>query len=571
MQLDSPKTAMASNQITATDPVCGMTVDPGDSRRSEYQGESYFFCSAGCQAKFESEPAAVLAARAGEDAKPQHAAMKASPACCGDQRDRSATRANTTPIDTQAIYTCPMHPEIEQVGPGACPICGMDLEPKFVDMAEHGDDEQYADMKRRFWVGVALSLPLLVIAMGPMVGLQVTRWIGPTAFAWLQLVLATPVVFWCGWPLLVRGAKSFRSFHLNMFSLIAVGTLAAYGFSLVVVLLPEVIPKAFYEHGVAPLYFEAAAVIITLVLLGQVLEMRARRQTGGAIRELMQLAPETATRITADGDEEVSLDAVHKGDRLRVRPGAKVPVDGRVVSGSSNVDESMLTGEPMPVQKAEGDSITGGTLNQTGALVMEAVGVGGETVLNRIVQMVAEAQRSRAPIQKLVDVVARYFVPAVIACSIAAFVGWAAFGPEPRMAHAFVAGVAVLIIACPCALGLATPMSVMVGVGRGAKEGVLIKNAEVLEVMEKVDTIVVDKTGTLTQGRPEVTAVETFGDWNEPQVLTLAAAVEAQSEHPLAQAVVRRAQADELQVVEATNFDSVTGGASVRVSRTTTS
>lgn len=560
MQLDSPKTAMASNQITATDPVCGMTVDPGDSRRSEYQGESYFFCSAGCQAKFESEPAAVLAARAGEDAKPQHAAMKASPACCGDQRDRSATRANTTPIDTQAIYTCPMHPEIEQVGPGACPICGMDLEPKFVDMAEHGDDEQYADMKRRFWVGVALSLPLLVIAMGPMVGLQVTRWIGPTAFAWLQLVLATPVVFWCGWPLLVRGAKSFRSFHLNMFSLIAVGTLAAYGFSLVVVLLPEVIPKAFYEHGVAPLYFEAAAVIITLVLLGQVLEMRARQQTGGAIRELMQLAPETATRITADGDEEVSLDAVHKGDRLRVRPGAKVPVDGRVVSGSSNVDESMLTGEPMPVQKAEGDSITGGTLNQTGALVMEAVGVGGETVLNRIVQMVAEAQRSRAPIQKLVDVVARYFVPAVIACSIAAFVGWAAFGPEPRMAHAFVAGVAVLIIACPCALGLATPMSVMVGVGRGAKEGVLIKNAEVLEVMEKVDTIVVDKTGTLTQGRPEVTAVETFGDWNEPQVLTLAAAVEAQSEHPLAQAVVRRAQADELQVVEATNFDSVTGG-----------
>src|SRR6056297_780542 len=560
MQLDSPKTAMASNQITATDPVCGMTVDPGDSRRSEYQGESYFFCSAGCQAKFESEPAAVLAARAGEDAKPQHAAMKASPACCGDQRDRSATRANTTPIDTQAIYTCPMHPEIEQVGPGACPICGMDLEPKFVDMAEHGDDEQYADMKRRFWVGVALSLPLLVIAMGPMVGLQVAHWMNPAAFGWLQVVLATPVVFWCGWPLLVRGARSFRSLNLNMFSLIAIGTLAAYGFSLVVVLLPGVIPEAFYEHGVAPLYFEAAAVIITLVLLGQVLEMRARQQTGGAIRELMQLAPETATRITADGDEEVSLDAVHKGDRLRVRPGAKVPVDGRVVSGSSNVDESMLTGEPMPVQKAEGDSITGGTLNQTGALVMEAVGVGGETVLNRIVQMVAEAQRSRAPIQKLVDVVARYFVPAVIACSIAAFVGWAAFGPEPRMAHAFVAAVAVLIIACPCALGLATPMSVMVGVGRGAKEGVLIKNAEVLEVMEKVDTIVVDKTGTLTQGRPEVTAVETFGEWSESDVLTLAAAVEAQSEHPLAQAVVRRSKSDDLQTVETNDFDSITGG-----------
>lgn len=345
-----------------------------------------------------------------------------------------------------------------------------------------------------------------------------------------------------------------------MFSLIAVGTLAAYFFSLVVVLLPDVIPTAFYENGVAPLYFEAAAVIITLVLLGQVLELRARQQTGGAIRELMQLAPETATRITDDGEEEVSLDSVHQGDRLRVRPGEKVPVDGRVVSGSSSVDESMLTGEPMPVQKIEGDQITGGTLNQTGALVMEAVGVGGDTVLNRIVQMVADAQRSRAPIQKLVDVVARYFVPAVILCSIGAFIGWAVWGPEPRLAHAFVAAVAVLIIACPCALGLATPMSVMVGVGRGAQEGVLIKNAEVLEVMEKVDTIVVDKTGTLTQGRPEVTAVETFGDWNAADVLTLAAAVEAQSEHPLAQAVVRRAKADGLEFVEASKFDSITGG-----------
>jgi Cu+-exporting ATPase len=551
------------------DPVCGMKV-PADSPRSAmHDGKNYVFCSDGCLTKFKNDPAGVLAKRAQKEADKKtsccgggaavHQIGEQPPAssCCGGH---SSSSANDTPTDPTAIYTCPMHPEIEQVGPGDCPICGMDLEPKFIDMADHGDDEQYADMKRRFWVGVALSVPLLVIAMGPMVGLRVADWMSQSVFGWLQLALATPVVFWCGWPLLVRGAKSFRSINLNMFSLIAVGTLAAYLFSLVVVLLPGVIPEAFYENGVAPLYFEAAAVIITLVLLGQVLELRARQQTGGAIRELMQLAPETATRINDDGDEEVSLDSVHKGDRLRIRPGEKVPVDGKVLSGSSSVDESMLTGEPIPVQKVEGDEVTGGTLNQTGALVMEAIGVSGDTVLNRIVQMVADAQRSRAPIQKLVDVVARYFVPAVIVCSITAFIGWAVWGPEPQLAHAFVAAVAVLIIACPCALGLATPMSVMVGVGRGAKEGVLIKNAEVLEVMEKVDTIVVDKTGTLTQGRPEVTAVETFGDWNKSDVLTLAAAVEAQSEHPLAQAVVRRAKADGLQTVEATNFDSITGG-----------
>ncbi len=554
---------------TLIDPVCGMKVPADSPRSAEFDGENYVFCSDGCLTKFQSDPASVLAKRAQKEASKETSCCGGSAAvhqigdqppassCCGGH---SSAKASDTPADPTAIFTCPMHPEIEQVGPGDCPICGMDLEPKFIDMADHGDDEQYADMKRRFWVGVALSVPLLVIAMGPMVGLRVADWMSNSVFGWLQLALATPVVFWCGWPLLVRGAKSFRSLNLNMFSLIAVGTLAAYLFSLVVVLVPGVIPEAFFENGVPPLYFEAAAVIVTLVLLGQVLELRARQQTGGAIRELMQLAPDTATRITDDGDEEVSLDAVHKGDRLRVRPGEKVPVDGRVVSGSSSVDESMLTGEPIPVQKVEGDEITGGTLNQTGALVMEAVGVGGDTVLNRIVQMVADAQRSRAPIQKLVDVVARYFVPAVIVCSILAFVGWAVWGPEPQLAHAFVAAVAVLIIACPCALGLATPMSVMVGVGRGAKEGVLIKNAEVLEVMEKVDTIVVDKTGTLTQGRPEVTAVETFGDWSESEVIALAAAVEAQSEHPLAQAVVRRAKADELNVVEATDFNSITGG-----------
>ncbi|GAA5507908.1 heavy metal translocating P-type ATPase [Novipirellula caenicola] len=549
---------MSTSQITAVDPVCGMTVNPSDSLRSEYDGKPYFFCSQGCQKKFEADPAGVLATRAEKEAAKKHASASESSCCHGSGSPKSPAAAK--PTDLEAVYTCPMHPEIEQVGPGDCPICGMDLEPKFVDMADHGDDQQYADMKLRFWVGVALSVPLLVIAMGPMVGLRISDWMSQTVFAWLQLALATPVVFWCGWPLLVRGVKSFRSMNLNMFSLIAVGTLAAYLFSLVVVLLPSVIPEAFFENGVPPLYFEAAAVIITLVLLGQVLELRARQQTGGAIRELMQLAPETAHRLTDEGEEEVSLDSVHKGDRLRIRPGEKVPVDGRVLSGSSSVDESMLTGEPIPVQKSEGDEVTGGTLNQTGALVMEAVGVGGDTVLSRIVQMVADAQRSRAPIQKLVDVVARYFVPAVIVCSILAFIGWAMFGPEPALAHAFVAAVAVLIIACPCALGLATPMSVMVGVGRGAKEGVLIKNAEVLEVMEKVDTIVVDKTGTLTQGRPEVTAIETFGGTSETEILALAAAVETQSEHPLAQAIVRRAKQDNTAEHDATEFSSITGG-----------
>ncbi|TWT74042.1 heavy metal translocating P-type ATPase [Allorhodopirellula solitaria] len=553
---------MDTTETTATDPVCGMKVDSGDSRRSEYQSNAYFFCSAGCQSKFDDDPVGVLAARAEKDAQKEAGQQRAGgegTSCCGGGGG-SASKATDKAADPGAVYTCPMHLEIEQVGPGDCPICGMDLEPKFVDAADQRDDSQYTDMKRRFWVGVALSVPLLVIAMGPMVGLRIDDWIGNTAFGWLQWALATPVVFWCGWPLLVRGVKSFRSLNLNMFSLIAVGSLAAYLFSLVVVLMPGAIPEAFYEHGVPPLYFEAAAVIITLVLLGQVLELRARQQTSGAIRELMELAPATATRIDGDDEEEVSLDEVQQGDRLRVRPGEKVPVDGRVLSGSSSVDESMLTGEPIPVQKGEGDDLTGGTLNQTGALVMEAVGVGGDTVLNRIVQMVADAQRSRAPIQKLVDVVARYFVPAVIACSIAAFIGWAVWGPEPQLAHAFVAAVAVLIIACPCALGLATPMSVMVGVGRGAQAGVLIKNAEVLEVMEKVDTIVVDKTGTLTQGRPEVTAVETFGQWNERDILAMAAAVEAPSEHPLAQAVVRRAKADDIHWSAAADFNSITGG-----------
>lgn len=552
---------MATTESTVRDPVCGMNVSTENSLHSSFEGATYYFCSAHCHRKFENDPAGVLARRT-QKTDATHAEVPQQGSCChGGQADvQKTSKVMAEPSTEGTTYTCPMHPEVQQIGPGDCPICGMDLEPMTVNPAMESDTEQYQDMRRRFWVGVALTIPLLVLAMGPMIGLRLASLMSDQVFGWLQLALATPVVFWCGWPLLVRGAKSFQSMNLNMFSLIAVGTLAAFVFSLFVVLFPTFIPQAFFENGKPPLYFEASAVIITLVLLGQVLELRARQQTGSAIRELMQLVPDTAHRITAEGEEEVALSAVHQGDRLRVRPGEKVPVDGRVVSGSSSVDESMLTGEPMPVKKSEGDEITGGTLNQTGALVMEAIGVGDDTVLQRIVQMVAAAQRSRAPIQKLVDVVSRYFVPAVILCSILAFLGWAIFGPEPRLAHAFVAAVAVLIIACPCALGLATPMSVMVGVGRGAREGVLIKNAEVLEVLEKIDIVVVDKTGTLTQGRPVVTTIETFGDWHSSEVLRLSAAVESQSEHPLAQAVVRRANADSITVPDAHDFNSITGG-----------
>jgi len=557
---------MTNNQTTATDPVCGMQVSPEHAIKSEYQGKSFYFCSESCRKKFDKNPEGILAERSKKEAEKASASSESGHGCCsGHEAAPIALDSRLLPLDSsQAVYTCPMHLEIEQIGPGACPLCGMDLEPKFVSDTNESDESQLQEMKLRFWVGVALSIPLLIITMGPMIGLRVIDWIPEQILNWVQLALATPVVFWSGWPLLVRGVNSFRSLNLNMFSLIAVGTLAAFFFSLFVMLFPTWIPDAFYDASNVgdrlPLYFEAAAVIITLVLLGQVLELRARQQTGGAIRELMQLAPDTAHRITDNGEEEIPLDAVHKGDRLRVRPGEKVPVDGRVLSGSSSIDESMLTGEPLPVEKEEGDPVTGGTVNQTGALVIEAVSVGNDSVLSRIVQMVADAQRSRAPIQQLVDGVAQYFVPAVFACSIFAFLGWTLWGPEPKLAHAFVAAVAVLIIACPCALGLATPMSVMVGIGRGAKEGVLIKNAEVLETMEKVDTIVVDKTGTLTQGRPEVTSVETFHDWTEERIIPLAAAVESQSEHPLAQAVVRRAKASGQPLAEAVDFESTTGG-----------
>jgi len=560
---------MPLNQITMTDPVCGMQVSPSSNAiQSQHEGRTYYFCHPGCKEKFDADPDGILARREEKN----NASNTTTGSCCGGDH----AKADWDPADVadDAIFTCPMHPEIEKVGFGACPICGMDLEPKFLTADDTGEDPQLVDMKRRFWIGMFLSLPLLVIAMGPMIGLRLTEIVSISAFGWIQLALATPVVFYAGWPLLVRGVSSFRTMNLNMFSLIAVGSLAAYFFSVVVVLVPGVIPEAFFDHGSPPLYFEAAAVIITLVLMGQVLELRARHQTGGAIRELMQLSPDTARRIETDSandqasfdtqtDAEIPLEEVKKGDILRVRPGEKMPVDGRVLRGESSVDESMLTGEPLPVRKQTGDEVTGGTINQTGSLVIEAVGVGDDTVLSRIVQMVFEAQRSRAPIQKLADTVAQYFVPTVMGCAILAFIGWAVWGPEPRLAHAFVAAVAVLIIACPCALGLATPMSVMVGVGRGAKEGVLIKNAEVLERLEKVDTIVIDKTGTLTEGRPEVTHIETFGDWTEADSLAMAAAVEQSSEHPLGEAVLRRAKQDGILLKESSKFGTVAGFQSV--------
>ncbi len=454
-----------------------------------------------------------------------------------------------------------MHLEIEQEGPGQCPICGMALEPKTVQRDAEEDVSELRSMTLRFWVSTALTVPVLLIAMLPMIGVPVDRWLGDTLFLWLQLLFSTPVVLWGGWPFFERGWRSIVTRNLNMFTLIAIGTGSAYLYSLVAVLFPSLIPDAFGHQGTVHVYFEAAAVIVTLVLLGQVLELRARRRTGSAIRELLSLAPPTA-RIVRDGQErEVSLEEVREGDILRVRPGEKIPVDGKVTDGRSTVDEAMITGEPMPVQKQKDDSVIGGTVNQTGSFLMLAEKVGGDTVLSRIVDMVADAQRSRAPIQKVADTVAGYFVPAVLLIAVATFLVWAIVQPEqPALAYAFVNAVAVLIIACPCALGLATPMSIMVGIGRGATEGVLIKNAEVLETLEKVDTVVVDKTGTLTEGRPKLTECISAGSVSEDDLLRWAASVEQNSEHPLAHAIVVGAKDRNLSVPAVDQFNSVTGG-----------
>jgi Cu+-exporting ATPase len=509
-----------------------MTVDPHTAKhRADHGGRTYYFCAAGCRTKFEADPTRYLA----------------------------PAGAHAEPVKPGAIYTCPMHPQIRQVGPGSCPICGMALEPVDVNAA-HGDHPELADMQRRLWIGLALTAPVVILEMGGhLAGLH--YFISPQLSNWIQLLLATPVVLWAGAPFFERGWRSILTRNLNMFTLIALGTGAAWGYSVVGTLLPSLFPPAMRgADGAVPVYFEAAAVITVLVLVGQVLELSAREKTSGAIRALLNLAPKTARLIEANGGErEVPLEAVVIGNRLRVRPGEKIPVDGKVVEGRSAVDESMVTGESMPVTKAVGDSVIGGTLNGSGGLIIEAERVGRDTMLARIVALVAEAQRSRAPIQRLADTVSGWFVPAVITIAILAFAAWGLWGPEPRLSYAVVAAVAVLIIACPCALGLATPMSIMVGVGRGAEAGVLIKNAEALERMEKVDTLVVDKTGTLTEGRPTVTGVLPAAAFDEEQVLRIAASLEKASEHPLAAAVVAAAANRKLPLAEARDFDAPTG------------
>ena len=536
-------------QAVAKDPVCGMDVDPATSEyRSEYDGQTYFFCSGHCQAKFAASPNSYLDPHVGHPVEHHH-----------DHQHTGLAPAT----DEVTEWTCPMHPEIRQPGPGSCPICGMALEPVTVT-ADSGPSPELADMTRRFWVAVVLSIPVLILGMGRDLVPAIHDLVSPTASTWIQLVLATPVVLWAGWPFFQRGWTSVRSMKLNMFTLIAMGTGVAWLFSVVATIAPDIFPDAFRMDGAVDVYFEAAAVITTLVLLGQVLELIAREQTSGAIRALLDLTPKTAHRLAADATEEdIALDLVQIGDRLRVRPGEKVPVDGIVEDGRSSLDESLVTGESMPTTKATGDTVIGGTLNQTGSLIVRADKIGRDTMLARIVQMVAEAQRSRAPIQRMADRVAAWFVPVVISVAIIAFIIWATVGPDPRLAHALIVAVAVLIIACPCALGLATPVSIMVGVGRGAGLGVLIKNAEALELMEKVNTLVVDKTGTLTEGRPSVTQIVPCPGFDEQEVLRLAAGVERASDHPLARAIVKAATDAGLTIPDVTDFDSPTGKGAV--------
>ena len=538
------------------DPVCGMKVSADSAAASvEHEGRTWHFCSTHCAAKFEADPdkfsgpeAKTAGAHAHHDAKPAadaHAHHDAKPATVEAQSHGKGK------------YTCPMHPEIVQDGPGSCPKCGMALEPVMASGEGDEDDGELRDMTRRFRVSAVLSLPLLILAMAPMVGAHL---LPGHVQPWVEFALSAPVVLWAGWPLLERGWRSLVTRNLNMFTLIGIGVAAAWVFSVVATVAPGIFPAAFRHGSGVAVYFEAAAVITALVLLGQVLELRARRRTGTAIKALLGLAPKTARVIRPDGSEEdVPLAEITVGDRLRVRPGEKVPVDGEVIEGRSSVDESMITGESIPVAKEAGDRVVGATVNTTGSFVMETRKVGSETLLARIIEMVGAAQRSRAPIQRIADVVAGYFVPAVIATSVITFIVWAVAGPAPAMAYAIVNAVSVLIIACPCALGLATPMSIMVGVGRGAQAGVLIRDAEALEVLEKIDTLVVDKTGTLTEGKPRLVRVEAAAGHDEAEVLRLAAGLERGSEHPLAEAILSGAREWSVEPADAEDFDSITG------------
>ncbi len=527
--LAQAKKTIATSEL---DPVCGMTVDPlATPHHAKHNGHVYHFCSAGCRTKFTATPLKYL--------EPQ------------------SLKHDGLPEGT--VFTCPMHPEVKQIGPSTCPICGMALEP-LIATHESGPNHELADMTRRFWIGLAFALPVFVLEMGGHIT-GLTMQLGHQNSNLLQMVLATPVVLWAGWPFFVRGWQSLQTRNLNMFTLIAMGTGIAWAYSMVATLAPQIFPIALRRaEGTVAVYFEAAAVITVLVLLGQVLELRARDQTSGAIRALLGLAPKTALRLSDDGSEvDVALSSIVVGNTLRVRPGEKIPVDGLLIEGNATIDESMVTGESLPVSKEAGEKLIGGTVNATGGFIMRAERVGSDTMLARIVQLVAEAQRSRAPIQRLADVVAGWFVPLVIAVAIAAFVAWSVWGPEPRLTYGLIAAVAVLIIACPCALGLATPMSIMVGVGRGAQSGILIKNAEALERMEKVDTLVVDKTGTLTEGKPAVTAIKTGVEMDETELLRLAASVEQASEHPLATAIVTEARKRGIVLAKVMGFDSPTG------------
>lgn len=522
-----------SIQSDAHDPVCGMVVKKQNASHTlEHEGDQYFFCSSTCKSKFKVSPERYLSDEPVEDDVPEG-----------------------------TVYTCPMHPEVEQVGPGSCPLCGMALEPKGVPLEDEGPNPELVDFTRRFAIGAVLTLPLLVLTMGPFVGLPIREWIGERLTLWIELVLGTPVVLWCGWPFLVRGWNSFRTMNLNMFSLIGMGVTAAWIFSVVAVFAPNIFPDGFRDaEGHVGVYFEAAAVIVTLVLLGQLMELRAREGTGKAIRALLDMAAKTALVIRENGsEEEIALEDVQVGDHLRVRPGDKIPVDGKVIEGRSSVDESMISGEPVPVEKATEDAVTGATINGTGSLIIEATRVGADTMLAQIVEMVSNAQRSRAPIQKYADKVAGYFVPVVILVSILAFIAWAVWGPAPALSYALISAVAVLIIACPCALGLATPMSIMTATGRGAQAGVLIKNAEALERFEKVDTLIVDKTGTLTLGKPRFNAVIASPGYDSNDVLRLAASLERGSEHPLAEAIVNGAESKNISLAKTEEFESITG------------
>jgi Cu+-exporting ATPase len=597
----APAHATAVEQFRAQnesviDPVCGMKVDPPRAAgKHEHNGQTYYFCSQNCLAKFKEDPDKFLGQQRGHGSHARGAAShdarthgeahlahtpktvqpsegvyvcpmdpevrESKPGACPKCGMALEPAAPSAPL-TKTEYVCPMHPEIVRDEPGSCPICGMALEPRTVTLEDEPNLE-LVDMTRRFWMSAALSLPLFVLAMSDMIpGQPLQHRFSPPLLNWIQLVLATPVVLWGGWPFFQRGWQSIINRSLNMFTLIAIGVGAAYIYSVVATLFPDIFPPSFYGHsGTVAVYFEAAAIITTLVLLGQVLELRARSQTSSAIKALLGLSPKTARLLHADGrEEDVPLDRVQPGDRLRIRPGEKVPVDGVVIEGATSVDESMVTGEPIPVEKTAGSKVTGGTVNSTGSVVMQAQRVGSETLLAQIVRMVSEAQRTRAPIQRLADIVSGYFVVAVLVVAAITFLVWALFGPEPRMAYAIVNAVAVLIIACPCALGLATPMSIMVGVGRGATEGVLIKNAEALEILEKVDTLVVDKTGTLTEGKPRLSEVVKVGDdIDRKEILRLAASLERASEHPLAAAIVAAAEKEGVRLANTEEFRSITG------------